>query len=367
MCHIVLTIQIVSIAVTLAECWVVFKSWKGIQHSYLFLACIATLINNLGYYFQLRSHSVESYLSALRISYAGRVWVAFSLFMFVMELARIKVPNVARFAMALFNVATYLIVVTTNRTDLYYKITGFQVRGKFPFLIHTDGWYHHIWSAVNVLYALYALAVLFIYYSREKNKIAEKRYLMVMLAMATMSGFLVINIIKPISYNYLYDVTMLSFPIAAVFMFIAIFKYNLLDMSTLARDYVIDRLSEAIIAVDDTGEISYTNEPALSVFPKLADDTHSVMDTIRSAIDMDEPIRIGERVYTPEVNTLSDSGVTAGQIYTIVDDTQHYLYMEQLEEQKRMADEANRAKSAFLANMSHEIRTPITLFSEWMR
>ncbi|MBQ6128709.1 MAG: response regulator [Lachnospiraceae bacterium] len=359
MYRIVLIIQIVSITVTLAECWVVFKSWKGVQHSYLFLACIATLVNNLGYYFQLRSHSVESYMSALRVSYAGRVWVAFALFMFVMELARIKVPNVARFFMALFNVITYLVVVTTNRTDLYYKITAFQVRDNFPLLAHTDGWYHHVWSAVNVLYALYALAVLFIYYSREKNKIAEKRYLMVMLAMATMSGFFVISILKPLSYNYLYDVTMLSFPIAAVFMFVAIFKYNLLDTATLARDYVIDRLSEAIIAVDDTGEISYTNEPAVSVFPKLISDPRSVMDTIRSAIDMEEPIRIRDRIYTPEANTLSDSGVSAGRIYTVVDDTQHYMYMEQLEEQKRMADEANRAKSSFLANMSHEIRTPI--------
>ena len=33
--------------------------------------------------------------------------------------------------------------------------------------------------------------------------------------------------------------------------------------------------------------------------------------------------------------------------------------MEQLEEQKRIADDANKAKSTFLANMSHEIRTPI--------
>ncbi|MBQ6574571.1 MAG: histidine kinase, partial [Lachnospiraceae bacterium] len=359
MYRIVMIIQIVSITVTLAECWVVFKSWKGIQHSYLFLACIATLVNNLGYYFQLRSHSVENYMSALRISYAGRVWVTFSLFMFVMELAKIRIPNAARLAMALFNVISYLIVVTTNRTGLYYKISGFQVRGRFPFLVHTDGWYHHVWSAVNASYAVLALAILFIYYSREKNKIAEKRYLMVMLAMATMSGFFVISILKPLSYNYLYDVTMLSFPIAAVFMFVAIFKYNLLDTATLARDYVIDRLSEAIIAVDDTGEISYANEPAVSVFPKLISDPHSVMDTIRSAIESDEPIRIRDRIYTPEANTLSDSGVSAGRIYTVVDDTQHYMYMEQLEEQKRMADEANRAKSLFLANMSHEIRTPI--------
>ena len=359
MYHIVLTIQIINIVVTFAECWVVFRNWKGTQHSYLFFACVATLVNDLGYYFQLRAHSVESYLFAFSLSAAGRVWVTFALFMFVTELVRVKVPGIARLFMSLFNVVSYIIMITTLKTGLYYNISSFQIRDGFPVLIRTNGWWHHIWSAVIVLYAFYGLMLLFIAYSREKNKTSEKKYLMVMLAMATMSSFVIIQLFKPLPFFYLYDMTMLSFPIAAVFMFIAIFRYNLMDSATLAREYVIDRLSEAIIAVDDTGEISYKNDPALSVFPHLTNDPHSVIDTIRSAMESNEPIRIGERIYTPESSSLSSCGVSAGTIYTITDDTQHYKYMEQLEEQKRMADEANRAKSAFLANMSHEIRTPI--------
>ena len=104
MYHIVLTIQIINIVVTFAECWVVFRNWKGTQHSYLFFACVATLVNDLGYYFQLRAHSVESYLFAFSLSAAGRVWVTFALFMFVTELVRVKVPGIARLFMSLFNV-----------------------------------------------------------------------------------------------------------------------------------------------------------------------------------------------------------------------------------------------------------------------
>ena len=139
----------------------------------------------------------------------------------------------------------------------------------------------------------------------------------------------------------------------------------MLDAETVARNYVVDELSEGILVVDDEGRVSYHNKPAERLFPELAEQdvsgkkSEAVLERIRFAIYCDEPMRINERIYTPRANSLIQNGTSVGVLYVLVDDSEHYRYMDELREQRQIADDANKAKSQFLANMSHEIRTPI--------
>ena len=146
MYQLVMGIQVVSIIAVFAECWVVFKNWKGVLHSWLFLSCVATLANNTGYFFQLMARTEEAYFTALRLSYLGRVWVAFALFMFIMELVRYKIPQIAKILFALINAVTYVIVITTQRTGLYYRNVKFRMNGQFPDFGHVNGIWHHFWN-----------------------------------------------------------------------------------------------------------------------------------------------------------------------------------------------------------------------------
>ena len=134
---------------------------------------------------------------------------------------------------------------------------------------------------------------------------------------------------------------------------------GLLDTESLARDYALDRLSEGIIAVDELGALRFFNRPALSLFPALERDVQQVTALLDRTIAAGEPLVRGGRIYTPEKNELRDGGTGAGTVYALIDDTEHFRYMDELKEQKQIADSANRSKSAFLATMSHEIRTPI--------
>ena len=52
---VLLTIQYITISVLFVEIWIVFQGWKNQMHSYLFLACIASFVSNLGYLFELKA------------------------------------------------------------------------------------------------------------------------------------------------------------------------------------------------------------------------------------------------------------------------------------------------------------------------
>ena len=79
---ILLSVQYITVIVLFIEIVIVFLGWKNSIHSYLFLTCITSFISNLGYLLELQAVTEEAYLTALKLSYAGRIWLVFSFFLF---------------------------------------------------------------------------------------------------------------------------------------------------------------------------------------------------------------------------------------------------------------------------------------------
>ncbi len=355
---ILLGIQYLSVFALLIECAVIFSKWSGTTHSYLLLGCIATLVNNTGYLLQMQSHSEEAYLVALQLSYLGKVWIPFALFLFAMHLCHIRVPGgkAIKTVLALAHLTTFLLVLTARQNKLYYTSITFTDDAIVPQIIHGNGVWYHIYMGLVIFYIVFGLCALFVTFFREKDRVAKKRLLMVIFAFVAQSSGFGFYISK---FTQGYDSTPLGYTLGTLFMYIAIFRYDLLDTIQLARDYVMDELSEAIIAVGCNGHIDYFNLPAKRLFPDLRYREKKVLETLRAAVASGEPMHMDGRVYTPQENALYHAGISCGSLFVLVDDTEHYRYMEELKGQKELADAANKAKSAFLANMSHEIRTPI--------
>ena len=326
----VLVIQYLCIIGLYVECWIVLKRWRTTLHSYLFFASAATLINSIGYLLELKAETEEAYITALQLSYAGRVWVAFAMFLFTLELCKVHLPHLITTILALIHLAIYGVILSLKDHALYYTDTRFTLEDGFPRLIHGNGPVHQLLIFIQIIYILAGYGLLIRTRRREKRTPVRKRLSIVMAAILVE---IVFYIIQTIHFIKVYDVTMPGFLISTLLMYIAIFRYDLLGARDIARDFMIDRLSEGIIAIDNEGEVQYFNEPARNLYPVLTEKPETVVAEIMNAISRGETVEIGERIYTPEENDLLYQGESFGRLYVLTDSTEHY---KRLKNEKKM-------------------------------
>lgn len=383
------TIQCVTVGALFVEVLIVFTSWKNRIHSYLFFACIASLISNIGYLFELGAKSEETYLVATKLSYFGRVWIVFAFFLFASKICGILIPRILTVLLVLMHIGIYLSILTIGISDSYYKDYQYVPDPEFPKFYHSNGYVHDLFMLMNAVMIILVLGWIIKAFRKEKSRRAKARFFMLIMAFGVQSFFFVLQLTRIIPISEYYDLTMPGTLIGTLFMLIGMLKFDLLGTREIARDFAIDRISEGIIAVDHEGRIQYFNEPAAAIYPELkafyslgplrqsqkedgkkaespeikAPEKHytpyDIISFIRDAVKKGESLQVNGHIYTPEENDLLYQGESYGRLYALVDDTEHYEYMEELKKQKDIADSANKAKSNFLASMSHEIRTPI--------
>ncbi|MCR4792742.1 MAG: response regulator [Lachnospiraceae bacterium] len=369
--ELLLGVQYASIFGFFLEAWIVFRNLKGRVHSYLLVGSVAALINSVGYVLELKADSESTYITALQFSYLGRTWYAFFIFLFVAELTGRKIPSILRSAMMLIDAAIYCVIFTLQDHNLYYTDTVFDTSGVFPRLHHGNGIIHHLNIGFQFMLVIVGLVFLLMALGKEKKTVTRKSYITVIMASIVQSFFLIAQLTHLFSIAAYFDVSMIGYFIGNIMMLVAIISFDLLGTGEIAKEFVADKLSEGIIAVDDEGNIRYYNEPAASLYPGLKGDdpgsgntgkipdAEHVLKLIKEAASKKEYLTIKDHFYLVEENELVHDGRNYGTLYAIVDETEHIHYTEELERQKMIADNANEAKSRFLANMSHEIRTPI--------
>lgn len=319
-----LSIQCLCIIGLFIESWVIFRRLKNSQLRYLFLSCIAILLNNLSYLFQLLSTTQESYITALKISYAGRIWITLFSFLFTAELCKIKIPRILKNLLVLVHLGIYISVLTFQKHSLYYTWFNFSTEAIFPKLLHGNGILHSLYMVLQAFYIVVGFAWLFIAWHKEKNASTKKRLMTVMISFFIESLFFAIQTFKIAGITQDYELLMLGYVIGIVVMFVALFRYDLLGAKEIARDFLIDRLSEGIIAVDTNGTIQYFNEPAKEMYPNIDSDSSYVLEKIKEAISKGSGISVNNRIYTAEENELVYNSEKFGKIYALIDATEHY-------------------------------------------
>ncbi|MBQ3799472.1 MAG: response regulator [Treponema sp.] len=351
-----LAVQCFSIVLLLLECAYITKKWSKPLHGWLFFYCVSVLINNAGYLGFLMARTEGESVLCWQFSYLGKSWTGFSLLMFILMLCRGTTYSRISTIFTIPSIVTYFSVLTMRHNRLYYKSFTFTEEGLFPHLVFQHGPWHYVYDFTLVLFMLVGFTVLFQSLCKPHDRHKRPQILLITLATVTDSIFCLMQIFKLVT---IYDMNVVGFTISSVLLFIAMFFYDILDSRELAREFVLENISEGIVVTSEKGSLVTSNGKGRKLLESLSRDPEAAMEKMRSLLSEGKPLRDGEEVFSIKEEQLRNKKGVAGRVYLLTDETEHYRYIDELKEQKLIADKANHAKGDFLSNMSHEIRTPI--------
>ncbi len=180
------------------------------------------------------------------------------------------------------------------------------------------------------------------------------------------------------------DLTPFAFAISGLAASLGLYRYGILRIVPVARERVIEMMSEALIVVDTEGRILDLNPAArallrpsmpqgiaasttrllgrplfalLAHWPELAGH-YAANQEARIDIPLNRPE--GRRDFELHITPLHDErGEHNANLLVLRDISERKAAEQALREAMRAAEQADRAKSSFLATMSHELRTPL--------
>ncbi|MCR4907267.1 MAG: response regulator [Lachnospiraceae bacterium] len=349
-------IQWINVFIIITELGIVLRNMRTRLHALLLMHCGSMLVSSIGYLMMLYCHTEEAFFMAHLLSWGGKIFTLIAGLQICSCICGYRLPKWLEIAGSLIVGLTCIIIVTTKQTGLFYSRYQLEPEADRLLLLSQGGPWYYFWDIIVVTVIAACLIMLYKSFVKERDP-GKKKQILMLLSALLIETVICLFAVLPVSRYY--DFNQIGFSLSTVILLIAIFRFNLVDVETAAKDVIIDELSTGVIVLNTRGEAVYQNKAALRIFPELKNDIRGVTEQITNSIQTDKPVTVGDRLYTFEEKSMEGELQGGGRIYIIMDVTGHYRHLKELEEQKKIADNANKAKSIFLARMSHEIRTPI--------
>lgn len=356
-------IQVLAVFLLIFSLVYVFRVGSSHMHKLMLTFTITELVHNLGYLLELTAKTEQEALLAVKVEYLGSSLVAILFMMFIFSYCAQKEHLWTERILLSCGAAVILMVWTNPFHHLYYKDVEFITDGVFPHLelYYGPGFYFYM---ITCLVIPWAISVYILIRALKRTKSSKrKNNLKVIIGGATIAlSILVVYVFGVFPEGY--DPTPITMAVMFTTLVVIVWNRKDFDLTRTATDTVLDSLGDSMITLNENREVLMFNAPAKKLFPDI--DTGKLLTDLSGfpvhvlGTDGRKKFEMGDRHYEGHLQVLYDyEQLVRGYSILIVDVTNIYEYIEELDDMRERAEDANRAKSNFLANMSHEIRTPM--------
>lgn len=273
-----LILTILSIILMIFETVYVYLKQENKNRVFFCLLFIAVLITNVGFCMEMLSDTEANCFNCLRISYLGRSFLPFTLFLLIMQFCGIKRVKGLCYFLCVLHAVTYIAVCTSGYHNWYFKTMDYVTTGLFPHMDTSQGFWNVGYAVLITTYLIVGFSVLIYRLIHEGSQDIKHRYGFLITALFLISISYVLELINTAGC---YDVTIIGYTIGSLFMSGAI-----IERADGPDGEGNGERKAKILVVDDASINLMIAEEMLSAYAKV-----DTAESGRTAIEMVEKNR----------------------------------------------------------------------------
>ena len=356
-------IQLIGIMIPLVGCIALFKKEQSKVSMSLLLTSVGCFFINSGYLLMISAESADGAMLAMKLVYLANSVFYFSFTLFVATYLQLGTQKHRTVIMAIWGGIEALFLLNLWSGDPFHVVFLIAEVRHFELLDITV-----MFTVPSVLYMIrncmlclmLVVGMLYTTIRMFRVKIKEEKYNLARLCGAQFVIAVALHI--SVLFRLPYDVVPIlsSFSILAIVL--GVIRGDFFYVTGRGKEWVIEHTENALVIIDKEYGFLEANPSAKRIFPELEylgknDRIPEMLIKMFACVKCN--VEIGGRKYTKEVIALEQDNKTVGYSMILSDETEYFALMEQLEQEKERAEQANQAKSMFMSTMSHEIRTPM--------